>query len=116
MGRFLRPCRHPGCLKLTDDVYCDIHSSDKIKKEFRPTSSQRGYGYKWQKAREGYLAKHPFCSECEKQGLKVLATDVDHIIPHKGDKALFWDSSNWQALCHECHSRKTQKEDNGKWY
>jgi 5-methylcytosine-specific restriction endonuclease McrA len=24
---------------------------------------------------------------------------VDHIVPHKMDKALFWDRSNWQPLC-----------------
>nr|DAK90259.1 MAG TPA: HNH endonuclease bacteriophage, HNH Endonuclease, DNA.52A [Caudoviricetes sp.] len=24
-----------------------------------------------------------------------------------------WDQSNWQALCHECHSRKTAKENGG---
>ena len=38
------------------------------------------------------------------------ATDVDHIIPHRGDKKLFWDSGNWQSLCHECHSRKSYSE------
>jgi 5-methylcytosine-specific restriction protein A len=27
--------------------------------------------------------------------------------------ALFWDSSNWQPLCHECHSSKTAREDGG---
>jgi 5-methylcytosine-specific restriction protein A len=25
------------------------------------TSTQRGYGYKWQKAREGFLRSHPLC-------------------------------------------------------
>lgn len=28
------------------------------------TSTQRGYGYRWQQARAGYLAKHPFCVFC----------------------------------------------------
>ncbi|WP_407496877.1 HNH endonuclease [Pseudooceanicola sp. MF1-13] len=35
---------------------------------------------------------------------------MDHITPHKGDRKLFWDRSNWQALCHACHSRKTARE------
>ncbi|KAE8545359.1 hypothetical protein F6453_2331 [Marinobacter nauticus] len=26
---------------------------------------------------------------------------------------LFWDDSNWQALCHSCHSEKTASEDSG---
>jgi len=42
------------------------------------------------------------------------AVVVDHIIPHRGDLALFWDEkNNWQALCHRCHSRKTAREDGG---
>lgn len=26
---------------------------------------------------------------------------------------LFWDKSNWMALCKPCHSRKTAKENGG---
>lgn len=78
-------------------------------------STQRGYGYRWQKAREGYLAKHPLCVQCEREGKVVVATDIDHIIPHRGDETLFWDRTNWQPLCHSCHSVKTQKESNEKY-
>jgi 5-methylcytosine-specific restriction protein A len=41
------------------------------------------------------------------------ATDLDHIVPHKGDMVLFWSPGNWQSLCHACHSRKTMMEDGG---
>jgi len=41
------------------------------------------------------------------------ATVVDHIKPHRGDKTLFWERSNWQALCKQCHDIKTAKEDGG---
>ncbi|MCY1310866.1 hypothetical protein D9M68_764060 [compost metagenome] len=77
------------------------------------TSTQRGYGYKWQMARERFLAKHPLCRKCSEQGRVVVATDVDHVIPHRGDQALFWDERNWQPLCHSCHSVKTQTEEAG---
>jgi len=43
----------------------------------------------------------------------VLATEVDHIVPHKEDYALFWDPTNWQGLCKSDHSRKTVREDGG---
>ncbi|HWL55465.1 MAG TPA: HNH endonuclease [Paracoccus sp. (in: a-proteobacteria)] len=36
------------------------------------------------------------------------ATLVDHIKPHRGDKALFWNWNNWQALCAPCHSSVKQ--------
>jgi len=79
----------------------------------RESSAQRGYGYKWQQARAGYLARHPLCAECERNGRTTEATDLDHIRPHKGDMAIFWDRRNWQGLCKPCHSAKTAREDGG---
>ena len=82
-------------------------------KDNRPSASKRGYDSRWRRTRIGFLKKHPLCAECEKRGRTTLATVVDHIIPHKGDKVLFWDRSNWQPLCKQCHDRKTAKEDGG---
>jgi len=79
----------------------------------RASSTQRGYGYRWQQSRAGYLKRHPLCAHCEARGRVTIATDLDHIIPHRGDMALFWDRSNWQGLCASCHSRKTATEDGG---
>lgn len=79
----------------------------------RETATQRGYGGAWQRARLAYLQHHPLCVQCESEGKVTAASVVDHITPHKGDKGLFWDSNNWQALCKPCHSRKTAKEDGG---
>ncbi|HBO0862562.1 HNH endonuclease [Pseudomonas aeruginosa] len=76
-------------------------------------STQRGYGYRWQQARARYLAKHPLCRLCSDAGKVVEATEVDHIIPHRGDTELFWQESNWMALCKVCHSKKTATEDGG---
>lgn len=75
------------------------------------TSSQRGYGYKWQKAREGFLRSHPLCVMCHAQDLVTAATVVDHKIPHRGDQAVFWDRGNWQSLCATHHSRDKQREE-----
>lgn len=36
---------------------------------------------------------------------------VDHIVPHKGDMALFWDSQNWQPLCPDHHDIVKQGEE-----
>lgn len=69
----------------------------------KQTSAQRGYGYRWQKARAAYLAEHPLCVYCEREGKVTAATVVDHKIPHRGDQELFWDEKNWQSLCKPCH-------------
>lgn len=77
----------------------------------KQSSSKRGYGYAWQKARAGYLVSHPLCVYCEREGRVTAATVVDHRIPHRGDQALFWDKANWQALCATHHSRDKQREE-----
>lgn len=46
------------------------------------------------------------------RGLVEVATEVDHIEPHKGDKLKFWQGA-LQSLCKACHSRKTA-QDEGK--
>lgn len=79
----------------------------------RGSSSKRGYGYQWQKARERFLKANPLCVHCECEGHATIATDVDHITPHKGDKTLFWVETNWQSLCKPHHSSKTASEDGG---
>ncbi|WP_454056046.1 HNH endonuclease [Cupriavidus sp. Marseille-Q8015] len=95
------------------------------------TSAQRGYGYRWQKARAEHLREHPFCVyclreqriaattvadtilECAARGLPVpYGNVVDHIKPHRGDQALFWDRTNWQTCCATHHSRDKQRQEN----
>lgn len=124
-----KPCRHTACNVLVRDGggYCAAHKRV-VKKEVearRESSTKRGYGYKWQQARAGYLRSHPFCVEHESRNELVQATIVDHKVPHKLDdamnsgdaerianaKALFWDSNNWQSLCKTCHDQKTARED-----
>ncbi|EGC00370.2 HNH endonuclease [Pseudomonas sp. TJI-51] len=75
------------------------------------TSSQRGYNYKWQKARERHLLDHPLCVYCARFGRTTAATVVDHVTPHRGDMTLFWDQSNWQSLCKPCHDSVKQAEE-----
>lgn len=79
----------------------------------RPSAASRGYGHKWRKARETYLARNPLCVMCSALGRTTPATVVDHIRPHKGDQSVFWDRANWQALCAPCHDRHKQAEDRG---
>lgn len=79
----------------------------------RGSSTERGYGSRWQKARVSFLKSHPLCVHCQERELLIPASRVDHITPHNGDQELFWDHDNWQALCESCHNRKTAREDGG---
>lgn len=111
------PCKHPGCGALVPygTKYCDRHKP-LHKDEDRSKPSSGSYGRAWQRERKKFLEAHPLCVECERAGMYVKATDVDHIIPHRGDRKLFWDESNWQPLCHRHHSMKTAREDSNPEY
>ena len=73
----------------------------------RGGASARGYDARWRTARALVLKQHPLCAFCQAEGKLVQATVVDHIIPYRGDQRLFWDQSNWESLCKECHDKKT---------
>lgn len=107
--------------------YCQAHkrAARKEVESRRESSTKRGYGYRWQKAREGYLRSNPLCVDHKQRGQYVQATVVDHKVPHRLDEArgsgdaeriakaqaLFWDHDNWQSLCKACHDQKTARED-----
>lgn len=115
----LRPCRHRGCAALVrGSDFCDKHKGQD-RRVLRLAHGERGisgewhslyHGRRWQELRARQLIAEPYCRDCAKFGLRTKATDVDHIIPHRGDKSIFYDSSNLQSLCHSCHSRKTIEE------
>jgi len=109
-----RPCTHPGCAELTDSGRCAAHAvAARRQSDARRGSGVWLYDRHWRKLRAWQLAEHPLCVECEHAGRIVPATDVDHVIPHRGDSQKFGDPENLQSLCHSCHSRKTAREDNG---
>lgn len=115
-GRPAKPCGYPGCGRLVSDGTrrCEIHkgSEGRQERERRGKTSERGYGWEWQKARERHLAANPLCVYCEEAHIVRAATVVDHKKPHRGDMKLFWDPGNWQSLCTNCHSSRKQREEN----
>ena len=81
------------------------------------------YDGKWQKLTHGWLLQYPLCVLClargrVNQGANEQRSDrqrnlvVDHIVPHRGDSALFWDQDNWQTLCRmPCHDRDKRRSE-----
>ncbi|MCJ8139503.1 HNH endonuclease signature motif containing protein [Falsirhodobacter halotolerans] len=82
---------------------------------------------RWKHGRLAHLAVEPLCRYCRQQGITndgsltaagLRQADprrcflvVDHIVPHRGDLALFWDRANWQTLCPDHHDRAKQREE-----
>ena len=109
----LRPCRHAGCPELTRDGWCPKH---RPRHQRRTSADYHGWYMLpiWTKRlRPAQLLREPWCRECARvyppddPRHRTRATVVDHIVPHRGDRALFWAENNWQPLCKACHDRKT---------
>ena len=116
-NRAPHPCAARGCPALvrSGERYCAIHAALFAQQQDaqRGTSAQRGYDANWQRLRKMILNDKPLCADPFKlhQGRPVVATDVDHIKPLRDGGTN--DAENLQALCHECHSKKTATSDGG---
>lgn len=76
-------------------------------------TTQRGYGYAWQKLRKRALWRDKgLCQSCLKQGRTREAKDVDHI-KRKADGGED-HIDNLQSLCSECHEAKTARENGAR--
>ena len=66
---------------------------------------------RWKQQRMRQLTKDPLCAYCLRMGKVSPALVADHIKPHRGNEALFWDSGNLQSLCFRCHNSSKQIEE-----
>ena len=69
----------------------------------RGSARARGYTAEWDRASLAFKCEHPLCLGCEAEGRLAPTEVVDHVIPHKGNAALFWDRSRWQPCCRWHH-------------
>jgi 5-methylcytosine-specific restriction protein A len=53
------------------------------------------------------------CDEHQGRPTAPASTVVDHIKPHRGSEALFWDRENLRGMAKPCHDRKTATHDHG---
>lgn len=112
-------CKRSGCPGLVRDGVCSVCGPLRTTRvatydDDRGSAAERGYDHHWRHIRQAFLKANPLCVRCEQQGTVAVATDIDHIVPKRwGGKDIEF---NLQALCHECHSRKTQRETRrGRW-
>lgn len=85
------------------------HQTSSLSKAFNPLRQKSQAMYKseaWIRYCDKFLAVNPECYACGKK-----ATEVDHLIPHKGDELLFKKLDNHLPLCKSCHSTVTMKFD-----
>jgi 5-methylcytosine-specific restriction protein A len=115
----LRMCRYPGCNGITgpgNQGYCSKHAKMRKEPERKKMDHHKLYDLRaWRKERRVFLSLNPLCAECQRKGKITPARHVDHIEPHGGNEALFWDArNNWQSLCPSCHTVKSNEERSNK--
>ena len=106
-----RPCSNRGCPNVagSDGLCPDCKRERDAVRD--PLTLRWLNSKRYKVGRLSFLGRNPLCRSClEKDGGITPATVLDHITPHGGDPALFWDASNWQALCKTCHDTKTTNE------
>ena len=112
-----RPCREWNCPNLvksrSQKGYCDEHASKRSgwtrRVDRTGSTTERGYGYAWQKLRKQILKRDNYlCVKCSEQGRLTEAKEVDHIKAKAHGGTDDWD--NLQSLCTPCHREKTAKE------
>lgn len=80
---------------------------------------------RWRALRLAIFTRDRFT--CQMQGCGRLEGNTsllvcDHMKPHRGNEALFWDEGNLQTLCKSCHDGKKQAAEQstlhqrGTWY
>lgn len=110
-----RPCSYPGCPQLTDGRFCEEHAkqeAQRYEKYQRDPTVKKRYGRSWKRIRDKFLAQHPLCEACLKEGRLTEAEEVHHVVPlSKGGSNA---SDNLMSLCKSCHSKITAKEG-GRW-
>lgn len=70
---------------------------------------------RWRKLRWAALVRDGFacrmCGRVEGDTSKLVA---DHVRPHRGDEALFFDAGNLQCLCKTCHDGAKQRGEQAR--
>jgi 5-methylcytosine-specific restriction protein A len=73
----------------------------------KQTTTERGYGWLWQKLRKVILAEESLCRICwEQDHIATPATEVDHI---DGD-SFNNERENLRPLCRTCHLQRTARD------
>lgn len=111
----LTRCLEPGCRERVPKGRCAQHTKQRSR-EHQAKDYQKLYKSRaWTQASREFRMANPICAECDKRGLIVASAVTDHIksVTNGGE---FWDKSNWQALCVNCHNSKTRREQNARSY
>ena len=94
------PCGYPGCPELTDRQYCPAHQklvTSQYNRHGRTPEMKKRYNGAWPAIRRRFIAAHPLCEMCRREGRVTAAAEVHHIVSLSAGGT--HDESNLMALC-----------------
>ncbi|MEN6624120.1 MAG: HNH endonuclease signature motif containing protein [Smithella sp.] len=99
-------CQAYPCSNLAiNGAYCQEHTPAAAPKE----TDAFYLSPAWKRFRNWYVTNHPFCEQCEREGLLIPVDVVDHIVEIKDGGARL-SEENAMSLCHKCHNLKSAGE------
>lgn len=107
----LRFCAEPGCQARVTFGRCTAHRTDQERYRLNATVRRWYRTARWQALRAQHYQANPLCVECERAGVVRVWTELDHVVPHRGDPARFWAPDNLQGLCATHHREKTARRE-----
>lgn len=122
MTRMCRYCPEPATARGLCARHLRQDHYQPLRLNRRPPAARRRagapvYDREWARVSRAWLAEHPLCEACKKEGRAVPAEVVDHIRPVRYFPELKFAASNFQSLCtrrpYSCHQRKTGFERRG---
>ena len=93
-------------IKRTSRIFCG--KSNNPEARIQKDQEDKLYDRKWRARRHAYITSHPWCEDCLAQGIYEPATEVHHVIAHRGNHEIFVRSP-LMALCIPCHKHRTYK-------
>lgn len=72
-------------------------------------TSDRGYGWDWQRFRKQVLRERPLCADCEAEGKASVAEELHHLRKIKDVPQLRLDPDNVLPLCGFHHDQRTSR-------
>lgn len=110
-------CKFPNCGELLGSAgFCAAHAEygrrleeERKRRAFADASRANEPLYRtarWRNLRKAAIARNKKCSVCGKTG----ELTVHHIVPPRGNIALFFCAENLAVICRDCHRTETARE------
>jgi len=75
----------------------------------RLSAARRGFGHRWRKLRDAWLAKHPLCERCLAENKTTAATVVHHKVKHYGNPEILYNPDVLESICERHHNEATAR-------